>query len=84
MTVLQLDLMGIAQGPAIIIIGLLALLLVAGIQFRNALAVIMWGLSVLTLMFAGLYRFDITLFWLSVVVTVVLVIVGVVGRLMTQ
>jgi hypothetical protein len=76
--------MGIAQGPAIIIIGLLALLLVAGIQFRNALAVIMWGLSVLTLMFAGLYRFDITLFWLSVVVTVVLVIVGVVGRLMTQ
>jgi len=84
MTVLQLDLMGIAQGPAIIIIGLLALLLVAGIQFRNALAVIMWGLSVLTLMFAGLYRFDITLFWLSVLVTVVLVIVGVVGRLMTQ
>lgn len=77
----QIDLLGIAQGPAIIIIGLLGLLLYVAIQFRNPLAVIMWALSVIALLISGLYNFQDGLFWIGVMITCMIVMVGVVGRL---
>lgn len=77
---LQIDLLAIAQGPAIVIIGLLALLLWVAVQFRNPLALVMWGLSMLTLIMSSLYNLAPELFFAGVLLTVIIVIIGVAAR----
>ena len=84
MTPLQvIDLVDVGEGGALIIIGLLAMTLWAVVQFRNPLGAVMWGLSVMTLIFVGVFGVGSELFWLALLLTLVLVIVGAVAR-MTQ
>lgn len=82
MTVLQLvDLIGIGEGGALMIVGLLFMTLWAVVQFRNPLGAVMWGLTVMTLIFVGVFGVGSELFWIALMLTVVLVIVGAVARM---
>ena len=74
------ELVGLGSGTAILVIGLLALLLFACITFRNPLGMVSWGMSVMVVIFTGLFDVGIELFWLSLVITVILVVVGVTVR----
>lgn len=73
---------GIGTGTAIVVVGLLALLLLATIQYRNPAAMVMWGLSVLTLLVSGTYGLGTELVWFAIMGTVILVVVGVSVRMM--
>lgn len=75
-----INLFGIGTGPAILLIGVLALLLWASIQFRNPLGVTMWGVTVMVLVFSGLFGLGIEYLWLCITATVLVVIVGVIAR----
>lgn len=78
---LQLELSSIAVGPAVVVVGLLGLLLWAVVEFRNPAGVVMWGLTVTTLVMVSLFGVGAELFWLAVLATVLLVVVGVTVRL---
>ena len=80
LTVAQIDLTGLAQGTALVVVGLLAVLLWAIIQTNNRAAMVMWGLSVLTLLVSFIFGINDELFWFALITTVVLLVVGVTAR----
>lgn len=74
------DLVGIGMGPAILFVGILALLLWAAIVFRNPAAVIAWCFTILLFVFSGLFNLGFELVWIGILVVIILVVVGVVAR----
>jgi len=76
----SLDVLGVTEGAAVVIIGLLALLLWAVVEFRNPAGIVMWGLSTLSLVAVVVFGIGTELFWLAVMLTVILTIVGVTAR----
>lgn len=78
----SIDVVDATEPGAIIVIGVLALLLWAAIQFRNPAGAVMWGLSVMMLVASGLLGLRAELFWLAVLLTTMLIIVGIAVRLM--
>ena len=75
-----INLFGIGTGPAILLVGVMALLLWATVQFRNPLGAAMWGITVLVLVFSGLFGLGVEYLWLCITATVLIVIVGVMAR----
>lgn len=71
---------GMAEGTAILIIGILGLLLFATIKFRNPAAAVTWGLSVLLFILSGLLELGSELFWIGIMGTLILLIAGLVVR----
>lgn len=74
------DLLDIPQGPSILLVGLLALLLWAAVTFRNPAGAVMWSFSVVILVFSGLFSIGFELVWVSIIATVLVIIVGIVAR----
>lgn len=83
MMVLQsIDIVTATEAGAIVVVGLLALLLWAAIQFRNPAGAVMWALSVMTLLASGLFGIRDELFLLAMLLTAILIAVGIAVRLM--
>jgi len=76
----SVELSSIEPGVAILVVGLLSVLLWAIVQFRNPLAAVFWAFSVFTFVFSGLFNIGIELFWLLVVATSIMVVVGIIAR----
>lgn len=70
----------IEMGPAIVIIGILALLLWVSVTFRNPLAIVMWGISVIMFILSSVLDFGGEFLWISLAVTAILVVIGVAVR----
>lgn len=74
------DVTQIDMGPAMLLVGVLALLLSAAVALRNPAALVVWGVSVLLLIFSGLYDLGFEWVWLSLLGTTILVVVGAIAR----
>lgn len=85
MTVAQssIDMLGIGEGPAILLIGLLALLLWAVITFRNPAGIALWSLTVVMVAISALYGLGIEMVWIGILFTALLTIVGVTANVVT-
>lgn len=82
MTVMQqaFNFSGVTEGTAILIVGLLAMLLLAAVQFRNPMAVVVWSVAVLLLVVSGLFGLGSELFWLALLGVVVTLVAGLAVR----
>lgn len=67
---------------AIFTTGLLATLLGAVWISGNMLAGMMWSISVMILIFVGLFGLGVELFWLTVILTCILLIAGMAVRVL--
>lgn len=74
------DVSTVGEGPALLVVGVLAMLLAAAIMLRNPAGVAAWGFSVLMLVFSGVFGLGFEWVWLAVIATVVLVVIGAVVR----
>jgi len=70
------DLIDIGFGPAILFVGIMALLLWAAVAFRNPAAIMLWCFTLIVFVFSGLLGIGIQLVWISVLVTVVVIGIG--------
>lgn len=77
------DIASASEGSAILVIGVMAMLLFVSIQLRNPMALVGWGLSTVMLVLAAMLDLGTEWFWLGVMVTSILVVVGAVARWMT-
>lgn len=77
---MQIDLGDMQTGVSVFLIGLLGGLMGASALFRNPAAAIMTGLCIVILIAAGLFGFGLELFWLGVILTALLLVVGVAVR----
>jgi hypothetical protein len=75
------DLLGIEFGTAVLFIGVMGLLLYSAVAFRNPAAVILWCFSLVVFVFSGLFGIGIQLVWISILVTVVVIAIGVSVRM---
>lgn len=76
----SIELFGMDEGAAIVIIGVLALLLLAAVRFRNPAAAVAWGFTVILLILTGLLSIGAEVFWLAVVGTTLILSGGFVVR----
>lgn len=70
------------MGLAMFLMGLLAVLLGAAAFLRNYAAGIMWGFAVVALLLSGLLGIGLELFWVVVITTALLLIMGMIVRWM--
>ena len=70
----------IEPGAAILLIGIFALLVWLSVVFRNPLAIVMWGVSLIMFVLSAVLDFGTELVWISISVTAILVIIGVAVR----
>lgn len=77
---LEIDIRSMQTGVSVFLIGLLASLGGASALFRNPAAGIMTGLSVVLLIAAGLFGIGLEIFWLGVIITALLLVVGIAVR----
>lgn len=77
------DLVGMTEGQAILVIGLLGLLAFMAVQLRNPAAMVAWGLSVILLVLSAILELGSEWLWLGIIVTAMLVLVGAVVRWMS-
>ena len=77
---MSLNLPNMEQSTAFFLVGLMATLLGGSVVLRNLAAGAMWGLSFVLLIMAGVFGFGLELFWMGIVMTVLLLIVGMVAR----
>ena len=77
---MPLDFFQIDEGTAILVIGILALLAMIITVFKNYIAGIIWGISILLLIWSGAFGLPMDYFWISTVLTSLLVISGFVVR----
>lgn len=75
------DLLGIGFGPAVLFVGIMGLLLASAVAFRNPAAVILWCFTIVVFVFSGLFGIGIQLVWISILVTVVVIAIGVSVRI---
>jgi len=76
----SLELIGLPMGSAVVMIGILALLLGAAARFRNPAAAVTWAISVIMLLLVALLDLGPELFWISVLGTTIVLIVGLIVR----
>lgn len=78
MTALQttFDLVSMTEGQALLVIGVLAMLLVAAIQLRNPAALVGWALSLMLLVLVTVLDMGSEWLWVGVLVTAVLLVIG--------
>lgn len=77
---MAIDFLQVDEGTAILIIGLLALIATMVVGLKNYLAGIMWGISVIVLIWSGAFGLGLEWFWMSLILTGFLVIGGFVVR----
>lgn len=77
---MAVDFSSMQTGVSVFLIGVIGLLGGASAVFRNPAAGIMTGLCVVLLVGAGLFGFGLELFWLGVVITALLLVVGMAVR----
>lgn len=70
------------MGLAMFLMGLLAVLLGAAAFLRNYAAGIMWGFAIVALLLSGLLGIGLELFWVVVITTALLLIMGMIVRWM--
>lgn len=78
---MTIDPLTVGEGTAILIMGVMAVSLAAAFLFKNYLATAAWGFSLLALIFVFIFSLPLEVFWLSVALTLVLVIAGVAIRI---
>lgn len=69
------------SGGEIMTVGLMGILLWVSVVLRNPLAVFMWALAAVTLVVSLVYGVGSILFWLCVVLTTIITVVGAIVRL---
>ena len=74
------DMVQIGMGQAVFIIGLLALLALLGVQLRNPAALVSLGIAIIVIVLSTVLGLGTEWFWLTVIVTALLVLVGAVVR----
>lgn len=74
------DVTQIAEGPAMLLVGVLAMLLAAALLLRNPAAIAAWSFAVFMLIFSGIFNLGFEWVWLSILFTAVLVAIGAVVR----
>lgn len=67
----------INEGTAIIIFGILAVLLYAGVQLRSTLTLAVWFFSILSLVLSILMDFSFIYFWVAIVITSATLVVSI-------
>lgn len=77
---MQLDFEDMEQATAFFLSGVMAILLGATAVFKNPAAGVMWSVSFVLLIVAGLFGFGLELFWMGILMTIVLVMIGMVVR----
>lgn len=70
----------IGMGPAVLLVGIMALLLWSAVAFRNPLGVISWGFTMVLFVFSLLFEIPTESFWIGILMTVIIIIVGVIAR----
>lgn len=71
---------GMNMGIAVFLIGTLATTLSASWALKNYAAGIMWGVALIALLIGGIMGMGLELFWMAIIATVVLLIVGFIVR----
>lgn len=77
----SLDLDNMPTGVSVFLVGILGILGGGSVVLRNPAAGIMWGISFLLLIAAGLFGIGLELFWIGLMVTTILLIIGLTVRL---
>lgn len=77
---LEINLRSMQTGVSVFLIGLIGLLGGASTVFRNPAAGIMTGLCVVLLIAAGVFGIGLEIFWLGVIITALLLVVGIAAR----
>lgn len=77
---MSFDVSTVGEGPAVLLVGILAMLLSAAVVLRNPAAIGAWGFTLLLVVFSGVFGLGFEWVWLAVIFTVVLVVVGAVVR----
>lgn len=82
MTLIQssIDMIGIGEGSAILLVGILALLLWALVTFNNPAGLALWSFTLVLVAVSALFGLGIELVWIGILFTAVLTIVGVTAR----
>lgn len=68
---------GVSEGPAIIIVGIMALLLYATIAFRNAAAAVLWSLTTVIFVFVIMIDIPYEIFYVALMFTALSVAIGI-------
>lgn len=74
---IPLQVTAFATGDAIMLVGVLAILLVAIVMFRNPAAGVLWSFSVLVLAMHRLIGISRDVVWMMVVLTSLIVLLGI-------
>ena len=77
---MPLDFFQIDEGTAILVVGLLAIVGAIVVTLRNYAAGAFWGISVILLVWSGTFGLELEYFWVSFLLTLVLVVAGFVVR----
>lgn len=70
----------IEPGAAILLIGVFALLIWLAVTFRNPMAVVMWGISLIMFILSTILDFGSEFVWIGLSLTSILVIIGIAVR----
>ena len=76
----SIDLLGIAEGSAIPLVGILGLLLWALVTFRNPAGIAIWCFTVVLVALSALFGLGLEWVWIGILLTAVLTIAGVTAR----
>lgn len=71
----------IEPGAAILVIGIFALLIWIAVMFKNPMAIVMWGLSVIMFILSAVLDFGTEFVWIGLSLTAILIVVGVAVRI---
>lgn len=77
---MEINFSSMQTGVSVFLIGLIGLLGGASTVFRNPAAGIMTGLCVVLLIAAGVFGIGLQIFWLGVILTALLLVVGIAAR----
>lgn len=77
---LQVDFASISQGFSIMIVGIMGILLAVILSLKNMLAGVMWSFAGIFLILSGTLGIGLEYYWLSTILTLILILVGMVVR----
>lgn len=73
--------LGLGEGSAILLVGLLGLLLYAVVAFRNPAGIALWSFTIVLVAISALFGLGIELVWIGILFTAVLTIAGVAANM---
>lgn len=76
----SVDLTLIPEGASILLIGMLALELVAVTTFKNPAGMAMWSMTMVLVTVSGLFGLGLEMVWIGIMFTAVITIVGVAAQ----